>query len=87
MGGLLTPPLPLCPNENEVPPFTPMSSVGEVGDGLTDWLLLSLLLLLPLLLVLFGAGGNFVVGRRLVVSGNIDSEFLLQVRNIVRSHK
>ena len=80
MGGLLTPPLPLCPNENEVPPFTPMSSVGEVGDGLTDWLLLSLLLLLPLLLV-------FVVGRRLVVSGNINSEFLIQVRNIVRSDK
>jgi hypothetical protein len=46
-------------------------------------LLLSLLLLLPLLLVLFGAGGNFVVGGRLVVSGNIDSEFPLRVRNIV----
>jgi hypothetical protein len=49
-------------------------------------LLLSLLLLL---LVLFGEaaddmGGDFVVGGRLVVfSGNINSEFLLRVRNIV----
>jgi hypothetical protein len=49
-------------------------------------LLLSLLLLL---LVLFGeaaddTGGDFVVGGRLVVfSGNINSEFLLRVRNIV----
>ena len=55
--------------------------------------------LLSLLLVLFGAGGyegmlfgeaaddaggDFVVGGHLVVfSGNIDSEFLLRVRNIV----
>jgi len=39
--------------------------------------------------ILFGeaandAGGDFVVGGRLVVfSGNIDSEFLLRERNIV----
>ena len=58
-------------------------------------LLLSLLLLWVLFSVggyegiLFGeaagnAGGDFVVGGRLVVfSGNIDSEFLLRVRNIV----
>src|SRR5882762_8095643 len=42
MGCLLTPPPPLCANENEVPPFTcegrPMPSDGEVDDGLTDWL-------------------------------------------------
>jgi len=57
-------------------------------------LLLSLLLLVLLDVggyeaILFGeatddGGGDFVVGGRLVVfSGNIDSEFLLRVRNIV----
>jgi hypothetical protein len=59
-------------------------------------LVLSLLLLLLVLFggdgyegILFGeaagdAGGDFVVGGRLVVfSGNIDSKFLLRVRNIV----
>ena len=73
--------------------------IDWLGPPMAMLLGVQLLLPLLLLLVLFGAGGyegilfgeaaddaggDFVVGGRAVVfSGNIDSEFLLRVRNIV----
>jgi hypothetical protein len=74
-----------------------MPSDGEEDDGLTDWLGPLCCWACSCCCsvgggyedILFGeaaddAWGDFVVGGRLVVfSGNIDSEFLLRVRNIV----